>query len=290
MYNPFIVNSSDDVTDMDLIQQTLNGNREAITELVARHQAWIYNVALRMVLVPEDAEDITQEILIKMITKLSTYDSTKASFRTWLNRIVVNHVINMKKSGYEQGISTFEKYYSFVDTIPDKHIEPTPETKLIIDDLAIGCVMGALLCLDRQQRLAFILGVIFDISSEQGSEIMDVSRDAFRKNLSRARKKLSNFMTNKCGLVNKQAPCKCRNKVSEFIKQGWSRADNIKYFKENTTKVNDLITDKMDRFGDTYSDFIDLYRSHPFYDPPQLTEWLKETLDQPEFKDIFDLN
>lgn len=291
MYNPFVVDKSEDTKDGELIRQTLKGDRDALELLISRHQAWIYNIAFRMVLVAEDAEDITQEILIKMITKLSTYDCKKASFRTWLYRIVTNHVINMKKKGYEKSISTLEGYYSFIETFPDEKITTTPETNLVIKDVMVGCVLGALLCLDRQQRLVFILGVVFNVTSEQGGEIIGISSANFRKILSRARAKLYNFMNNKCSLVNKNAPCKCRNKVSEIIRQGWQTIDNINFYRENTLKVNELISKNIDRFDNTiYSDFLNLYRNHPFYEPPNLTEWLKKVFDHQEFKEIFDLN
>lgn len=291
MYNPFVVDQAEETKDDALIQQSLAGDREALSKLVSRHQAWIYNVALRMVVVPEAAEDITQEILIKMMTKLSTYDATKASFRTWLYRVVVNHVLNMQKGGYEKSITTLENYYSFIDTTADAKATPSPETDMIIQDLGIGCTMGVLICLERKQRLVFILGVVFNVSSEQGAEILGMTSEAFRKSLSRARDKLYNFMNNKCGLVNENAPCHCRNKVSEFIKQGWYTADNLKFYRENTPKVSERVAERMDRFGDTiYADFVQLYRKHPFYEPPDTTEWLKKTLERPDFKEIFDLN
>ena len=149
--------------------------------------------------------------------------------------------------------------------------------------------MGVLLCLERQPRLVFILGVVFNVNSEQGGEIMDMSAEAFRKALSRARERLFNFMSGKCGLVNGNAPCKCRNKVSEFIKQGWYSVDNLKFYKKNPIRVREIVSEKMEGFKEVYSDFIKLYRNHPFYDSPNLTEWLKETLDKDEFKNIFDL-
>jgi RNA polymerase sigma factor (sigma-70 family) len=99
-------------TDDELTARAMSGNRQALEELVVRYQPWIYNIAFRMVLVREDAEDITQEIVIKMLTKLSTYDPGKASFRTWLYRIVANHVINMKTRGYEKAALSFEAYHS----------------------------------------------------------------------------------------------------------------------------------------------------------------------------------
>jgi len=291
MINPFVNDTRSDKEDRELIRASLKGDRDSLERLIARHQAWIYNVAFRMVLVAEDAEDITQEILIKVITKLSTYDPTRASFHTWLYRIVANHVINMRKRGYEEAITKLERYYSFVETIPDREIASTPENELVIQDVMVGCVLGALLCLDRQQRLVFILGVVFNVTSQQGGEIVGISDANFRKILSRARDKLFNFMNGKCGLVSPSAPCRCRNKVSEFIRQGWHTIDNVNFFRENAIKVDELIAQKMERFEDTiYRDFTNLYREHPFYEPPELTEWLSRLVDRPDFKEIFDLN
>jgi RNA polymerase sigma factor (sigma-70 family) len=78
----------------------------ALEELVRRHQAWIYNIAIRMIAHPQDAEDATQEILIKAITRLSSFEG-RSSVRTWLYRIVVNHVLNMKRGRLEPETLTF---------------------------------------------------------------------------------------------------------------------------------------------------------------------------------------
>src|SRR5262249_16127013 len=82
--------------DQDLVAQADNGNREALETLVVRHLRWIYNIVLRMVYHPQDAEDATQEILIKLLTRLATFEG-RSSFRTWLYRLVFNHVLNMKR-------------------------------------------------------------------------------------------------------------------------------------------------------------------------------------------------
>ena len=76
--------------DLLLIEQAKEGSRNALEQLVERHYNFIYNVALRFLLNPEDAQDLTQEVLIKLITKLSQFKG-KSSFRTWLYRIVSNH-------------------------------------------------------------------------------------------------------------------------------------------------------------------------------------------------------
>src|SRR5687767_12016653 len=96
MFNPFIERDESDGSDAVLVEQSLAGDRESLERLVLRHQAWIYNIAVRMVFDPHDAEEVTQEVLVKVVTKLGTYKGESA-FRTWLYRIAANHVLSMKR-------------------------------------------------------------------------------------------------------------------------------------------------------------------------------------------------
>jgi RNA polymerase sigma-70 factor (ECF subfamily) len=82
MHNPFHEKIKGHESDIDYIERALEGDAEALTALILRHQSWIFNIALNMTGNIHRAEDITQEILIKTIAKLSTYDQKKAAFRT----------------------------------------------------------------------------------------------------------------------------------------------------------------------------------------------------------------
>lgn len=73
MFNPFSEVAESGSVDAELVEQAKNGDRSALEKLVLRHQAWIYNIAVRMVFRPQDAEDVTQETLVKVVTKLSTF-------------------------------------------------------------------------------------------------------------------------------------------------------------------------------------------------------------------------
>ena len=81
--NPFADVAEGDERDQELVRLAKEGRRDALEDLVLRHQAWIYNLALRMVHHPEDAKDATQEVLVKLFTRLSTFDG-RSSLRTWL--------------------------------------------------------------------------------------------------------------------------------------------------------------------------------------------------------------
>ncbi len=222
MHNPFTEIDSD-TADIDLVERSKNGDRAALEALILRHQAWIYNIAVRMVFHPQDAEEVTQEVLIKVITKLSTFQG-ESKFRTWLYRIAANHVLNMKRRSAEKKVTTFADYSAAIHGTPDLDL-PDPKSvpvalPILVEEAKNGCTMGMLLCLDRKQRLIFTLGEILGASDTVGGEVLEMTADNFRQCLARARRDLHSFMNNQCGLVNKNNPCRCPKKTRGFIEQG----------------------------------------------------------------------
>src|SRR3990167_7693094 len=241
--NPFTNVAAGEGRDRELVYLAKGGSRAALEELVVRHQAWIYNLALRMVHHPEDAKDATQEVLIKLFTRLSTFEG-RSSLRTWLYRIVINHLLNMKRSRAESREITFTEYGQALDDTPDAEF-PDPQVvpadvQLLIKEARIGCTSGMLLCLDRGQRMVFILGSIFGVSDAVGAELLELSRDNFRQRLARARRDLQNFMQDKCGLVNTANPCRCAKKTRGFIKAGHIDPSNLRFARERVTHVRDV--------------------------------------------------
>ena len=143
--NPFTDVAAGEGRDQELVQLAKGGSRAALEELVVRHQAWIYNLTLRMVHRPQDAEDATQEVLIKLFTRLSTFDG-RSSLRTWLYRIAINHLLNMKRGHAESREITFAQYGRNLDNTPDADL-PDPQAvpadvQLLIAEARIGCTSG----------------------------------------------------------------------------------------------------------------------------------------------------
>src|SRR5438874_8284344 len=152
--NPLADTVDGDADDLALVRRIQSGDRDALEALVVRHQDWVFNIVLRMVYHPHDAEDVTQEVLIKLLTKLSTFEG-RSRFRTWLYRIVVNHVLNMKRRRVEEANWSFAKYGDGLNSAPDEEL-PDPKSvpadlRMLVDEARVGCTSGMLLCLDRQQ-------------------------------------------------------------------------------------------------------------------------------------------
>ena len=281
-------------SDEELVAVAREGDRSALEELVRRYQPWVYNVALRMVWDPDDAQDVSQDVMIKLITKLSTFAGA-SKFSTWVYRITANHVINMKSSKTENMVTTFSAYGESLDGVPpmdppDERQVPV-DVKLVVEEAKIGCMAGMLLCLNREQRLVYILGELFGVTDRLGADILEISRANFRQRLSRARRDLYNFMNDKCGLIKKENPCRCARKTRGFIDLGLVDPANLRFASGHLKRIRDVAPKRSDRLDDILDDqYGDLFRQHPYAEPSDLAQAVTQMLDAPDLRAIFDLD
>ncbi len=186
-------------------------------------QPGIYRLSLRFLWLPADAEEATQEILIKVCTRLASFRGDSA-FKTWVHRVAANHLISMKRGHTEQRSKSFNDYAAAITNCPDEPIDESAsanvEAAVLAEESRAACVSGALLCLDRAQRIAFILGGILGFTSTEAALILQISPANFRQRLSRARSDLQQFMAGQCGLVDPANPCRCTKKTRAFIRFG----------------------------------------------------------------------
>ena len=273
-----------------LVEQALDGNRGALDQLIRLHQPFIYNVAWKMTYDPDDALDLTQEVLIKVITKLSQFNFN-SSFRTWLYRIVMNEFLQTKRRQGEQQFSSLDEYGAQLDAIPNPDL--TREEEITYEELSkemqIRCMSGMLMCLNREQRLIYVLGDTFGIDHKLGAEIFEISPQNFRIKLHRARKDLYNFMNNKCGLVNKSNPCRCPKKTKALIPMGLLDADNMQFNISEKNRIEDYVEQEHVNLMGTIEDkYVQLFREHPTREDFGDKTVIRELLDDPDLMKYLD--
>jgi len=218
------------------VKEAILGNKKALEELIKAIQDDIYYLSLRMLANPEDAKDASQEIVIRVITKLSMF-KFQSQFKTWVYRLAVNYLISYKKKTEQTHQLTFEIFKEDLesDLRDDFRLDDDVEHQTMLDELRISCTMAMLLCLSPSLRMAFILGEIFELEHQEASEILDISKEAYRKQLSRARSKLTDFMQESCGLVSDAAKCSCERKLYGAFQRGRLIRDKL-YFAQNGDK------------------------------------------------------
>ncbi|HEY1051444.1 MAG TPA: RNA polymerase sigma factor, partial [Prosthecobacter sp.] len=249
-------------------------------------QSWVFNLALRMMWRRALAEDATQEILIKAVRHLGGFEA-RSKFSTWLHRIAVNHLLNVRKSEMEEKAMTFTDMGTSLEAVadadpPDMRSMPV-EMHLLLEEAKLGCITAMLMCLDRRQRLAFILGEVFGESGEAGAAALEVSPANFRQLLSRARHDLYQFMNDKCGLVNTANPCRCARKAAGFIKNGWLDPESLQFTKDRLSEVRAAAPAHLDELQGMDLRHAQLYCTQPMLQGPDFVASLKDILTASSF-------
>ena len=270
-----------------LVELAGEGRRDALTELIQRIQDPIYRLALRTLFLPADAEDATQEILIKIITHLSEFRG-ESRFSTWYFRIAANHLLTTRKRRAEKWGYSFELCEQSIEealSMSSAEKLETPEESLLAEEVRLACLQGMLLCLSREMRLVFILGVVFDVTSHEGSHILDITPEAFRQRLSRGRKQIQNFMTKKCSLIHPENPCSCAKLIPFEIKIKLLDPENLRFADHRCyARCNRSVDSRLQEL-DEVKRLAVLFRSHPDYAAPEtFVESIKKLVESGRFE------
>jgi RNA polymerase sigma factor (sigma-70 family) len=253
----------------DAVQRAKAGDRAALEQVVAALQDEVFRLALRMTAHPEDAEDASQEILVKVVTRLDGFRG-ESSVRTWAYRIAVRHLLDRRKSRVEALALDFERFGA--DLLDGLSAEPDPDP-VIAGEVKIGCTLAMLTSLDRAHRITYVLGEVFDLADADAAAICEISEDAHRQRLSRARRVLEAFTFAYCGLVTKGAPCTCSKRVA--------RAEELGRVQRGQRGVGSAAHAAIAEMEALYTT-AGLLRSHPRYHAPdRLRAALRAILDSP---------
>ena len=252
-----------------LASRVREGDREALESLVSGIQDRVYGLALRMLWHPEDARDATQEILIRIVTHLSTFRGASA-FSTWAYRVAANYLLTARKSRLEERSYTFQRFGDELDEGLSEDAAPqaSGETALLLEEVKLGCTLAMLTCLDRPHRLAYILGEILEMDGDEATRVLGIGAAAYRKRLSRAREAVVGFMRAKCGLVNPERPCRCRRRLAEAVRLGRVTPGRLLFVSDAVSaRQFPRVLAEVRRLEDVRRAAA-LYRSHPDFKAP----------------------
>jgi hypothetical protein len=164
------------------------------------------------------------------------------------------------------------------------------DRSLVIEEVKLMCLMGMLLCLNREQRLTFILGEIFEVSDTLGSKIFNISKANYRQRLSRARKRVYTFTKEKCGLINHTNPCCCSKKLKALIEYGAVDPNNLRFNHNYLYKIKEIVQRRHTRFKDVVdTQCRRLFKDQPLQTSPDYVQIFREMLASDELHDIFDV-
>ncbi len=254
------------IPDQD-VQAAKGGDRDALERLVGGITDDVYGLAIRMLWHPADAEDATQEILIKVVTHLSRFRG-EAVFSTWVYRIAANHLLTTRRRRAERAAISFDAFAADLAKGLDTGYEAHGvDEELLAEEVKIGCTQGMLLCLDRDHRVAYVLGEVFELSGEQAAYILDIAPAAYRKRLSRARKRIRMFMAGNCGLVDPANACRCTRRIGRAIEVGRLAPERLA-FADAPRRGGSAVRVGVDEMKLLHVAAA-IFRSHPRYRAPE---------------------
>jgi RNA polymerase sigma factor (sigma-70 family) len=253
-----------------LARRAGEGDRDALSELVREIQHPLYRLALRFLGNPEDAKDACQEILIRIVTRVGTFEG-RSRFSTWAYTVAIRVLLRTRKRRYEAAVQGAEQYAAALDAgLGDS--DPTLEEveyRLLSEEIRISCTYGMLLCLPRPQRAAYLLADVLGLTDGEGAQILDISRAAFRQRVSRARRTIRFVIDNRCGLVDPANPCRCGRQITSGEAAGLVERTRLPLARHSRQEVRVWI-EPVAKQLDTVAAIGDLYRFDRFTAPAEL--------------------
>lgn len=203
--------------DLVLAQRCLAGSIEAWEELVRRVERPVHTLIARFVWSLDDAQDVTQEVLLKVFSGLHSYRG-EAALSTWTYRIASRHLMDLARRPVEQ--LTFEQGQEHLLAGLAAPEWAGPDAALLADEVKIGCSTSMLVCLPRPLRLSYLLGAVLDLPGPQAAWVLDIDPVLHRKRLSLARTRVRTFMAGICGIYDPTNPCRCARQISYDVEIG----------------------------------------------------------------------
>lgn len=261
----------DDVTPLALAAQ--HGDADALQELCRRLQGPVYRLALRFTGQPADAEDAAQEVLVRLVTHLSSFEG-RSRFTTWAYTVAVRQLMRTARRPAEASVAGPEAFAAFLDAhAADPALEPEPQAIYdeLCADVRLSCTSGMLLALTREARVAYLLGDVVGLSAPEAAEVLGTTPAAFRQRLSRARTVMRELMGRRCGLVRADNPCRCERLVGVSEQRGLLDR-NCPAFARHSGVDLPIAIDTLEaaaRELDLTVAIGEVYRADPVFLPPQ---------------------
>ena len=264
----------------DLIQKATAGDKKALETVLIGVQDLIFNLSLRMLGTFPDAEDATQDILLKIITHLSSFKG-ESSFSTWVFSIASNHLKSYQKHMFAKFPLSFEFYgddirNADINDVPD--LTQNVERSVLAEELKLSCTNVMLQCLDAESRCIFILGTMFKVDSRIAGDILGITPEAYRQRLSRVRKKVADFLKEYCGEYG-NGTCRCSDRVDYAIQNHRLNPEQLDFTAAITKKMLDVreAMEEIDGISHEFS-FCKTYQS-----PEGLKKFIEDFLNGPSF-------
>jgi RNA polymerase sigma-70 factor, ECF subfamily len=180
------------MSDNEIVQLVLAGDRKAFRTIAEKYQGMVFRTCIGFVHNKEDAEDITQDVLVNVYQALGSFKSQSA-FSTWVYRISINASLNFIRNKSKRSIfQRIETVFGFDKPKELKHLTSDADNpeQILINKEHSERLNKALDSLTENQRIAFTLSKYDDLPQREIAQIMNITEGAVEALLQRAKANL----------------------------------------------------------------------------------------------------
>ncbi|MDD2430434.1 MAG: sigma-70 family RNA polymerase sigma factor [Firmicutes bacterium] len=168
--------------DQELVRMTLKGHKDSFDEIVMRYSGKVYNLSLRMLRNPANAEDLTQEAFLRAYRSLDTYNPAYP-FLNWLLKITSNLCIDRLRRERDVSFTETDETLDF----KSQETYPDPENAVLYNE-KLTEIEKVLVSLPPRYQLVLVLRFVEDLKYEQIAEILEAPIGTVKTQIHRARK------------------------------------------------------------------------------------------------------
>jgi RNA polymerase sigma-70 factor (ECF subfamily) len=178
--------------DLELVKRCLGGENPAWEELLTAHARKVYGICYRFTGRGSEAEDLTQEVFIKVFQTLKTYDAAQGTFSTWLNRVARNHLVDhYRRTRKDRVTSSLEDELGHLEEKPNPGVEPVAQVEA---RERRETLQAALDRLSPDMREAVILRDFQDLDYEEIAQVLGVPEGTVKSRINRGRLELARLL------------------------------------------------------------------------------------------------
>jgi RNA polymerase sigma-70 factor, ECF subfamily len=182
-----------------LVRQCMAGDSQAWQQLVASQHRRIYAICYRFTGSGTDAEDLTQEVFLKLYKNLSSFDTQKGSFQTWITTLARNLLVDhFRRTRLERASDSLDATFEGEEdgpTMADRLADPRPSQEHHVAGLELKVrVQNALKQLSPELREAVILRDLEDMDYKEISQVLRIPEGTVKSRISRGRGELARLL------------------------------------------------------------------------------------------------
>ena len=184
--------------DLELVKRCLSGEDSAWEALLRAHTSKVYNLCYRFTSSGAQAEDLTQEVFIKIYQTLRSFDASQGTFTTWLNRITRNHLVDhYRRTKKDRVTDSIEDKVERAEEKPSGARDPMGqlESREVRELLQAGLAM-----LSPEMREAVILRDLQELDYQEIAEVLGVPEGTVKSRINRGRLELAKIIKRMKGM------------------------------------------------------------------------------------------